>query len=63
MRSRFSGLKFELTGETPLNFDLRKVSSDDVRIAESRVLPVVLVLLLATFSSLVAALLPLAVGL
>ncbi len=51
-----------MTGETPLNFDLRKVSSDDVRIAESRVLPVVLVLLLATFASLTAALLPLAVG-
>jgi len=63
MRSRFSGLKFELTGETPLNFDLRKVSSDDVRIAESRVLPLVLVLLLATFASPAAALLPLAVGL
>jgi putative drug exporter of the RND superfamily len=63
MRARFAGLKFEMTGETPLNFDLRKVSSDDVRIAESRVLPVVLVLLLATFASLIAALLPLAVGL
>src|ERR1700679_1986406 len=63
MRGRFSGLKLELTGETPLNFDLRKVSSDDVRIAESRVLPLVLVLLLATFASLTAALLPLAVGL
>ena len=57
LRSRFPALKFELTGETPINFDLRKVSSDDVRIAESRVLPVVLVLLLATFASLVAALL------
>jgi putative drug exporter of the RND superfamily len=63
MRSRFSGLKFELTGETPVNFDLRKISSDDVRIVESRVLPIVLVLLLVTFASLVAALLPLAVGL
>jgi putative drug exporter of the RND superfamily len=63
MRSRFSMLKLELTGETPLNFDLRRVSSDDVRMAESRVLPVVLVLLLATFASLVAALLPLGVGL
>ena len=52
-----------MTGETPLNFDLRKVSSDDVRVAESRVLPLVLVLLLATFASLIAALLPLAVGL
>ena len=63
MRGRFSGLKLELTGETPLNFDLRKVSSDDVRIAESRVLPLVLLLLLATFASVAAALLPLAVGL
>jgi RND superfamily putative drug exporter len=63
MHSRFPGLKIELTGETPLNFDLRTVSSDDVRMAEGRVLPIILVLLLATFASLVAALLPLAVGL
>ena len=63
MRNRYPTLKLELTGETPINFDLRKISSDDVTHAESRVVPVVVVLLLATFASLVAALLPLAVGL
>jgi len=63
LRDRYPALKFELTGETPINFDLRRVSSEDVRRAENRVVPVVLVLLLATFASLVAALLPLAVGL
>jgi RND superfamily putative drug exporter len=62
MRERYPRLNLELTGETPINFDLRRVSSDDVRTVESRVLPVILVLLLATFASLVAAMLPLAVG-
>jgi RND superfamily putative drug exporter len=62
LRDRYPALKFELTGETPINFDLRRVSSEDVRRAENRVVPVVLVLLLITFASLVAALLPLAVG-
>jgi RND superfamily putative drug exporter len=62
LRNRYPALKFELTGETPINFDLRKISSDDVRRAENRVVPIILVLLLATFASSVAALLPLAVG-
>jgi len=60
---RYPSVKMELTGETPLNFDLRKASSDDVRGAESRVLPVTLLLLLFAFRSLVAALLPLGVAL
>jgi putative drug exporter of the RND superfamily len=67
LRSRLAGrypaLKFELTGDTPVNFDLRTINSDDVRRAESHVIPVVLLLLLATFASLAAALLPLGVGL
>ena len=60
--SPYPALKLELTGETPVNFDLRKINSADVRVAESRVIPIVLVLLLATFASLIAALLPLIVG-
>ena len=60
--SPYPALKFELTGETPINFDLRKINSADVRVAESRVIPIVLVLLLATFASLIAAILPLMVG-
>lgn len=63
LAGRYPALKFELTGDTPVNFDLRTINSDDVRRAESRVIPVVLLLLLATFASLAAALLPLGVGL
>src|SRR5262249_3470314 len=46
----------------PLTFDLRKVSADDVRHAEERAMPVTLLLLLLAFGSLVAALLPLGIG-
>jgi RND superfamily putative drug exporter len=62
LRSQYPGVKLEITGETPLNFDLRKVSADDVTHAEERAMPVTLVLLLLAFGSLVAALLPLGVG-
>jgi putative drug exporter of the RND superfamily len=61
-RPKFPGFKLEITGETPLNFDIRKVSADDVNHAEERVLPVTLVLLLVAFGSLIAAMLPLGVG-
>jgi putative drug exporter of the RND superfamily len=62
LRSQYPNIKLEITGETPLNFDLRKVSADDVTHAEKRAMPVTLVLLLLAFGSLVAALLPLGVG-
>jgi len=62
LRSQYPNIKLGITGETPLNFDLRKVSSDDVRHAEERAMPVTLLLLLLAFGSLVAALLPLGVG-
>src|SRR5271168_1456044 len=63
LRSQYPDINLEITGETPLNFDLRKVSADDVKHAEERAMPVTLVLLLIAFGSLVAALLPLGVGL
>ena len=63
LRSQYPNIKLEITGATPLNFDLRKVSAEDVTRAEKRAMPVTLVLLLLAFGSLVAALLPLAVGL
>jgi RND superfamily putative drug exporter len=63
LRPQFPGINIQLTGETPLNFDFRKVSADDVNRAEARVLPVTLILLLIAFGSVVAAMLPLAVGL
>jgi RND superfamily putative drug exporter len=63
LRSQYPNIKLEITGQTPLNFDLRKVSADDVTHAEERAMPVTLVLLVLAFGSLVAALLPLGVGL
>ena len=62
LRSQYPGIKLQITGETPINFDLRKVSADDVRHAEERAMPVTLLLLLLAFGSLVGALLPLGVG-
>lgn len=62
LRARYPNIKLAITGETPLNFDIRKVSADDVNAAELRVMPVTLALLLLAFGGLVAALLPLGVG-
>jgi putative drug exporter of the RND superfamily len=62
LRGRYPAVKLELTGEIPLNFDIRKASAQDVRHAESLVIPATLALLLVAFGSLVAALIPLAVG-
>ena len=62
LRGRYPAVKLELTGELPLNFDIRKASADDVQRAEGLVIPVTLALLLVAFGSLVAAVIPLAVG-
>ena len=62
LRSQYPNIKLEITGETPLTFDLRKVSADDVKHAEERAMPVTLFLLLLAFGSFVAALLPLGIG-
>ena len=62
LRSQYPNIKLEITGETQLAFDLRKVSADDVKHAEERAMPVTLLLLLLAFGSLVAALLPLGIG-
>jgi RND superfamily putative drug exporter len=62
LRSQYPNIKLGITGEIPLTFDLRKVSADDVTHAEERAMPVTLVLLLLAFGSLVAAVLPLGVG-
>jgi len=50
------------TGEVPLNFDLRRTSAADARAAELRVLPLTLLLLLLAFGGVVAAVLPLGIG-
>src|SRR5262250_1521970 len=62
LKSQYPNIKLEITGETPLTFDLRKVSADDVKHAEARAMPVTLLLLLLAFGSFVAALLPLGIG-
>jgi putative drug exporter of the RND superfamily len=62
LRGRYPAVKLELTGETPLNFDIRKASSDDVRHAETLVIPGTLALLLLAFGGVVAALIPVAIG-
>ncbi len=62
LRGRYPAIKLELTGETPLNFDIRKASADDVNHAETLAIPATLVLLLVAFGSLVAALIPVAIG-
>src|ERR1700674_306510 len=62
LHGRYPAVKLELTGEIPLNFDIRKASAADVHRGESLVIPGTLVLLLLAFGSLMAALIPLAVG-
>jgi RND superfamily putative drug exporter len=62
LRSQYPSVKLQLTGELPLNFDIRKTSADDVDRGESLVIPATLALLLVAFGSLVAAVIPLAVG-
>src|ERR1700688_4166706 len=62
LRSKYPTIKLQITGETPITFDLRKVSADDVKHAEERAMPVTLVLLFLAFGSLLAALLPLGIG-
>jgi RND superfamily putative drug exporter len=62
LRPRYPSVKIELTGEIPLNFDIRAASAKDVNRGESLVIPATLALLVLAFGSLVAALIPLAVG-
>lgn len=62
LRERHPAADLGWTGEIPLNLDVRQASSEDARAAEKRALPVALLLLVAAFGSVVAALLPVAVG-
>jgi putative drug exporter of the RND superfamily len=62
LKSQYPDINLEITGETPLTYDLRKVSADDVRHAEERAMPITLLLLLLAFGSLVAAFMPLGIG-
>jgi RND superfamily putative drug exporter len=60
MRRDYPSLTLRWTGEVALNTDLRRVSADGARRAESRALPLTFALLLVAFGALVAALLPVA---
>jgi len=51
-----------LTGRTPLDIDVRSVSTQDSKTGELKVLPLTFLILILAFGALVAALLPLAVG-
>lgn len=51
-----------VTGRSPLDLDVRVVSTEDSRRLEARLIPLTLVILVLAFGALVAALLPLLVG-
>ncbi len=54
--------RLEVTGRSPLDLDVRTVSTEDARRIETRLLPVTGVILVLAFGALVAALLPLTIG-
>ena len=51
-----------VTGRSPLDLDVRKVSTEDGKRIEARVIPLTLLILVLAFGALVAAVLPLLVG-
>src|SRR5439155_1369540 len=57
-----TGFDVKLTGYPALDSDIRSISAEDTARGEQRVLPVTLVVLVLAFGALVAALLPIAVG-
>jgi len=60
MRRKYPSVALRWTGEVALNTDLRRVSADGARRAESRALPLTFALLLVAFGAVAAALLPVA---
>lgn len=62
LRARHPRAALRWTGETAINFDLWRTSTDEARSAERRALPLTLALLLLGFGSAVAALLPVLTG-
>jgi putative drug exporter of the RND superfamily len=62
LRNAYSDAELLWTGREVFDHDFRRISAADVETAERRVLPLSLVLLLIAFGSLVAALLPIVVG-
>ena len=62
LRPAYPNVWLGWTGEVPLNADLRLASTKDARSAETKVLPLTLLMLLLAFGSLAASILPLTVG-
>jgi RND superfamily putative drug exporter len=66
LRSQLSGaymrLAFSWTGEAAVNADMRRLSANETRTAELRVLPLTLVLLFLAFRSVIAAVIPVVCG-
>lgn len=59
MRGQYPAATFAWTGNAALNYDVRSATATDAARAEHRVVPILLLLLLAVFGSFVAACLPL----
>jgi RND superfamily putative drug exporter len=62
LRARHPAIALRWTGEDAINFDLWQTSTDEARAAEARTLPLTVVLLLAAFGAVAAALLPVLAG-
>ena len=62
LEPKYPGIAFGWTGEAAVNADLRRISAQETRAAEWRVLPLTLVLLLIAFRSLISAILPVLCG-
>jgi len=56
------GFDVKVTGNPALDYDVRTISAEDTRRGEERVLPVTLVVLVLAFGALVAATLPIIIG-
>ena len=59
---RADGFDVKVTGNAALDYDVRTISTADTRIAEQRAVPLTLVVLVLAFGALVAATLPIIVG-
>jgi len=62
LKTRYPDLAFGWTGEAAVNADMRRISAKETRVAELRVFPLTLVLLLIAFRSLISAILPILCG-
>ena len=62
LRSRYPAAAIRWTGTAPINLDTRRTSAADIGRAEARALPLTLLLLLWTFGAVVAATLPVLLG-